>query len=151
MQAVLWIALLAAAAGAQMFGTWKMNPALSTGDGPGPWGRSYTLRIEPHPEGDRITIWRVTAEGRSETEMYVLRPDGKDRPYLMPDRFDTIVARKLPDGALEEVVKKNGQVVLRGRRRLSVDGKQLIQEYQWTSPPDRKATLVLERIDGATQ
>ena len=151
MPAVLLIALLAGAAGGQMFGTWRMNPALSKREGPGPWARSYTFRPEPHPEGERITIWRVTADGRNETEMYVLRPDGQDRPCAMSDRFDTIVARKLPDGTVEEVVKKNGQVVLSARRRLSEDGKQLIQEYEWTSPPDRKATLVLERIEGVTQ
>jgi hypothetical protein len=83
--------------------------------------------------------------------MYILRTDGKDHPYTMSDQFDTILARKLPDGTVEEVTKKNGHVVVRGRRSLSTDGKQLIQEYQWTSPPDRRATLVLQRIEGATQ
>ena len=87
--------LLAPAAGAQMFGTWRMNPSLSKGEGRGLWGRSYTFRLESHPEGERITVWRVLANGSSETQMYILRTDGKDHPYTMSDQFDTIVARRV--------------------------------------------------------
>ena len=142
MRPVLLILLLAPTASAQMFGTWTLNPALSNGQGS--LERTYTLRLEPHPEGERITIWRVTAKGSS-TEMYILRMDGKDHPYTISEEFDTIAARKLPDGSLEEVAKKGGQVVVKSRRYLSADGNQLIQEYQWIGRPGRRATLVLER------
>jgi hypothetical protein len=135
----------AAALAPAALGTWKMNPALSKREGNGKWARSYTIRYEQHPEGERVTVWRITWDGRHETEMYLLRLDGKDHAFLQSSRFETINARKLPDGAVEELVKKDGKVVLRGLRRLSPDGRQLTQEYQWTSPPERKAILILER------
>jgi hypothetical protein len=77
--------------------------------------------------------------------MYVLRLDGKDYPLLQSSRFDTTSARKLTDGTVEELVKKDGKVVFRGLRRFSSDGSHLIQEYHWMPPRAQTAILVLER------
>jgi hypothetical protein len=133
------------------YGTWKMNPALSKREGKGQWARSYTFRYEPHPAGERVTISRVTWDGRHETEMYLLGFDGKDYPFVQSSRFDTSSARKLPDGGVEELVKKDGKVVLRGVRRFSSDGRRLIQEYHWMPPQERTAILVLERENEARE
>jgi hypothetical protein len=129
------------------YGTWKMNPQLSKREdkGNGLWARSYTFTYEHHPKGERVTISRVTWDGRHETEMYVLRLDGKDYPFLQSNRFDTSSARRLSDGSVEELLKKDGRVVMRGLRRFSPDGRHLIQEYHWMPPLERTAILVLER------
>jgi hypothetical protein len=91
------------------------------------------MRIEPHPEGEAITVRRITQDGRSETDSYIQRFDGKDYPYPRPERLDSFNARKLEDGAIEIVFKKDGKVVARQTRRQTADGQQMTIEYQLLS------------------
>ena len=136
--------MLAGTAFGQVFGTWKMNTALSKRQGAGPWASSYTVRYEQHPEGERVTTWRVTADGRSETEMYVLRFDGMEHPHVRPERFDSVSAHRLDGSTVEVQFKKNGKTMVRSLRRLSADSRQLTLDIRWVGE-DRKAILILER------
>jgi hypothetical protein len=92
--------------------------------------QSFVMRIEPHPEGEAITIWHVTHDGRSETDSYIQRFDGKDYRYPREERLDSFNARKLEDGAIAIVFKKDGKVVARQTRRLRADGQQMSIENQ---------------------
>lgn|SRR5262249_48593519 len=148
MRTILIIIILLAGAGlGQTTGTWKMNPEKSKHDDEEPFPRSFVIRIEPHPEGETITVWRVTQEGQSETDSFIQRYDGKDRPFPREERFDSFNARKLEDGAIEVIFKKDGKVVFRQTRRLTADGQQMTIEYQLLSRTGRwlDRILVLEK------
>ena len=137
---VLLIALLAGTGFGQTPGTWKMNRAKSRKHDSFPLARSVVIRCEAHPEGEKVTMWRVTEDGRSVTDSFILRYDGKDHPHRNPEeRFDSINARKLGDGAFEVLFKKDGKVVGRQVRRLSQDGRQLTIEAQMTFPTGKRS------------
>lgn len=144
---ILLIALLAGAVFGQILGTWKMNPAKSKHNDQAPFPRSLAIRYEPHPEGEMVTIWRITQAGRSETDSFILRYDGKDYPYPRTERFDLFSARKLRDGATEVLFKKDGKVVARQIRRLMADSKQMMMQYQFFSRTGEwlNRVLVLEK------
>ena len=124
-----------------------MNLTKSKHNDQGPFPRSLVIRYEAHPEGEMVTIWRVTQNGRSETDSFILRYDGKDYPHPRTERFDFFNARKLDDGTTEVLYKKNGKVVGRQVRKLSGQGKQLTLEYQllWKTGEWFTRMMVLER------
>jgi hypothetical protein len=130
MRTIIIITLLAGTLFGQTTGTWKMNPDKSKHDDPEPFPQSFVMRIEPHLEGEAITLWRVTQDGRSETDSFIQRFDGKDYPFPREERFDSFNARKLADGTIESVFKKDGKVVYRQTRQLTADGEQMTIEYQ---------------------
>jgi hypothetical protein len=96
------------------------------------------IRYEAHPEGEKVTVWRVTENGRSVTGSFVLHYDGKDHPHDGPGPFDAVNARKLGDGAIEVLYKKDGKVVGRQVRRLSQDGRELTMQSQMSLPTGRR-------------
>ena len=83
------------------------------------------MSIEPHPEGEAVTVWRVTEDGRSETESFILRYDGEDHPNPRQERFELFNARRLPDGTTEVIYKKAGKVLARQVRQFAPDGSQM--------------------------
>ncbi len=147
MRTILIIALLAGVGFGQTAGTWKMNPEKSKHHDEEPFPQSLVIRVEPHPDGEAVTIWRLTQDGRSETDSYIQRFDGQDRPHPRQERFDCFNARKLADGAIEVLYKKDGKVVARQTRRLPADGRQMTVEYQLLSRTGQwlNRVLVLEK------
>jgi hypothetical protein len=131
MRTILIIVLLVGAGFGQTTGAWKMNRDKSKHNDDQPFAQSFVMRIEPHPDGEAITIWRVTQDGRSETDSYIQRFDGKDYPFPRVERFDSFNARKLEDGAIAIIFKKDGKVMARQTRRLTEDGQQMTIEYQF--------------------
>lgn len=143
MRTIIIITLLAGTVFGQTTGTWKMNPDKSKHDDAEPFPQSFVMRIEPHPEGEAVTVWRVTQDGRSETDSYIQRFDGKDHPHPRTERFDSFNAKKLEDGAIEIIHKKDGKVVYRLTRRLTADGQQMTIACQLLSPTGRWLDRVL--------
>ena len=107
-----------------------MNPAKSKHNDQAPFPRSLVIRYEAHGEGEIVTMWRVTQLGRSETDSYLLRFDGKDYSHPRPERFDCYSARKLDNGAINVLFKKDEKIVGREIRRWSPDGGQVLIHYQ---------------------
>lgn len=141
--------LLAASCFGQALGTWKMNPAKSWYPS-GPLPKALTVRYEPHRGGEISTWYSVRADGTSDTTSRVLHFDGKeyacDDPS-MPERPDTVVARRL-DGRTAEIVYKNaGRVVVRLVRTVSADGKRMTLDIHIAPEkgPSPERTLVFER------
>jgi hypothetical protein len=64
----------------QVSGSWKLNPIRSTFSGETP-PRTLTLRLEPHPKGEVITVDRTDTAGRAISESAVLYLDGVARPF----------------------------------------------------------------------
>ena len=147
MRTILIIILLFGTGFGQTTGTWKMNPDKSKHNDTEPFPQSLVMRIEPHPEGEAITVWRVTQDGRSETDSYIQRFDGKDHPYPREERLDSFNAKKLTDGAIAITFKKDGIVVARQTRRLAANGQQMTIEYQLLSKTGQwlERVLVLEK------
>ena len=71
-QTLLIIALSAGTGFGQTPGTWKMNPEKSRHNDEAPFPQSLIIRYEPYPNGETVTLWRVTQDGRSETDSYIL-------------------------------------------------------------------------------
>src|SRR5262245_4120416 len=92
---VLLIALLAGTGFGQTPGTWKMNRERTRKHDSLPLAQSVVIRYEPQPEGEKVTTWRITEDGRSVTNSFILYYDGKDHPYSGPPGADFITARKL--------------------------------------------------------
>ena len=88
MRTILMIALLAVTVFGQTSRTWKMNAGKSTHSDGKPFPRSLIIRLEPHPEGETVTIWQDTQDGKSETDSFILRYDGKYHPYPREEIFD---------------------------------------------------------------
>ncbi|MCI0388968.1 MAG: hypothetical protein MOB07_09430 [Acidobacteria bacterium] len=125
-----------------------MNPDLSTHNDDEPFPRSLVIRYEPHPDGEGVTIWRVTHDGRSETVSYILRYDGKYYPHpLQGEHADSICARKLDDGSIEVLSKKDGKIVSQKIRRLSADGKQITIQVKFLSKTEKwiKRVIVFDK------
>jgi hypothetical protein len=137
---VLLIVLLAGTGFGQTPGIWKMNREKSRKYDSGPLARSFVILWGAHPEGEKVTTWRVTEDGRSITDSLILRFDGKDHPHRnLEERFDSINARKLEDGAVEVLLKKDAKVLGRQVRRLSQDARELTIESQMTLPGGKRS------------
>src|SRR5262245_50523951 len=147
MRTILIIALLCTTVFSQTSMTWKMNMGKSTHKDGKPFPRSLVIRLEPHPEGETVTIWHETQDGKSQTDSFILRYDGKDHPYPREELFDSFSARKLEDGAIEIHYKKDGKVVEKQIRRLMADGQQIKIQCQLLSENGRwlNRILVLEK------
>src|SRR5262245_49866636 len=147
MRTILIIALLGITVFGQTSRTWKMNQGKSTLKDGKPFPRSLVIRLEPHPEGETVTIWHENEDGKSQTDSFILRYDGKDHPYPREELFDSYSARKLEDGAIEIRYKKDGKVVEKQIRRLMADGKQIRIQCQLLSENGKwlNRILVLEK------
>jgi hypothetical protein len=147
MRRILIITLLAGTTFGQTTGTWRMDPEKSRHNDKEPFPRSFVIRIEPHPEGEAVTVWRITQDGRSETDSFIQRYDGKDYPYPREERFDSFNAKKLEDGAVDVIFKKHGKVVVRQTYRLTADGQEMTIQYQLLSKTGQwlDRVLVLEK------
>ena len=147
MRTILIIALLGITVFGQTSRTWKMNQGKSTHRDGKPFPRSLVIRLEPHPEGETVTIWHETQDGKSQTDSFILRYDGKDHPYPREELFDSFSARKLEDGAIEILYKKDGKVVEKQIRRLMADGQQIKIQCQLLSENGRwlDRVLILEK------
>jgi hypothetical protein len=147
MRIILMIIFLAGIVSGQTTGTWKMNPDKSRHNDGEPLPRSLIMRFEPHPAGEVVTVWRITPEGRSETDSFIQYYDGKDHTYLREERFDSINARKLKDGTITVMFKKGGKIVFRHAYRLMSDGQLMMIEEQVLSKTGQwlDRTLVFEK------
>ena len=141
MRTVLIIALFAAGC-VPTTGNWKMNPEKSKHGDSESFPQSLVMSIEPYPEYEAVTVWRVTEDGRSETESFILRFDGQDHPHPQQDRFESFNARRLPDGTTEVLYKKAGKVVAREVRQVNNNGRQMTIQSGFYS----RAGTWLERV-----
>jgi hypothetical protein len=133
MRSILLIILLAGTVFGQTTGTWKMNPDKSKYNDDEPLPRNLVIRFEPHAEGEVVTVWRITEQGQSETDSFIQYYDGRDHPYPRRERFDSFNARKLDDGSISVLFKKDSKVISRHLRRLTPDGQQMTIEEQLLS------------------
>jgi hypothetical protein len=133
----LSVACLAPAAQAQskdpVIGTWKINAEKSKYD-PGRPPKSLVTKFEPAGKGVKNTTEFVNAEGKAFTITYTAEYDGKDVPLAGSPTANAVAIKKLKDGSVERVDKKDGMVTSTMVRRVSKDGKTLTVTQKGTNP-----------------
>jgi hypothetical protein len=87
------------------FGSWKVNPARSTGRNSS--RESLTVRFEPHARGEVFTVERIDGDGRSTISSTILYFDGKARDFQDFECSGTQSSRRL-DGRTVEIRRTCG-------------------------------------------
>ncbi len=101
-------------------GTWKMNAAKSKSQ-----YKSDTVRFEPLENGVKFVGDAINAEGKALHEEVTARYDGKDYPYPGNPYADTMSFKRIDANTFDQVMKKNGKVIMTAREIFSKDGKTL--------------------------
>ena len=113
---------VAARAGDQHSGTWKMNPAKSTYN-PGPAAKSVTLRVDSDENDFKINAEGTGGDGNPTHVEYSAKFDGKDYPVTGVPNADTVSVKRIDSNTVETKMKNAGQVVMTVRSTVSKDGK----------------------------
>jgi hypothetical protein len=113
---------VAARAGDQHSGTWKMNPAKSTYN-PGPAAKSATLRVDSDENDFKINSEGTGGDGNPTHVEFSAKFDGKDYPVTGLPNADTVSVKRIDSNTVETKMKNAGQVVMTVRSTVSKDGK----------------------------
>ncbi len=107
-------------------GTWKLNSAKSKYS-PGPAYKSETRTYEPSGNGQKFSVQRITADGKSESYGYSLQLDGKDSPVTGqgPNGADMVSVKRLSANKTDSTWKKGGKEIFKSMTEVSTDAKVL--------------------------
>jgi len=125
--ALLLIVLGAVGWAGSAYGTWKLNSARSTFAGD-TQPRSFTIRIEPHINGEAFTLDRIEADGRAISSSTILYLDGRERDFREGECAGTQSSRRMDGGAVEILHKCAGGSWTRLVRRSPASAKELVIE-----------------------
>ena len=114
-------ALAAPTASDPVIGTWTLNVARSTGAVP----KSDTRTYASADGGIKLTMKRVTAEGKAISAQTSYKYDGKDYPFKGSPDYDMVSAKHIAPRTVEITQKLAGKVVGMTTRTVSADGKTL--------------------------
>jgi len=135
-------ATLIAQATDQLAGTWELNISKSKLT-PGPLPRSETRTYDVTGTQVKSVQKGVDAEGKPTLVQFTANYDGKDYPYTGSPLFDTVAITRVDNFTASFVQKKNGKVVLTGKRVVSKDGKTMTISGKGTQPTE--VLLVFEK------
>jgi len=93
-----------------VLGTWNLNLAKSTYK-PGPAPKSQTRIYEAHPQGVKVTIKTIDAEGKSTSIEHPVNYDGKEHPVTGSSQTDAIALEKIDEYTSEATLKHAGKVI----------------------------------------
>ncbi len=105
-------------------GAWKLDVAKSKFV-PGPGPKSQTLKFEATKDGIKLTVDRVSAEGKATHGGYVSKFDGKDVPVEGNPDADMVSPKRIDDNSYENIWKKGGKATITAKAVVSKDGKTL--------------------------
>jgi hypothetical protein len=122
-------------------GTWKLNVAKSTSDGPP--RKSETRTYES--SGDSITMHTevINSDGSKQVYGYTGKLDGKDYPYTgqQPGGAETISVKRVGKGTTAES-KKGGKLLFTSESTFSNDGKVMTITTKGTDAKGQSANSV---------
>jgi hypothetical protein len=108
-----------------LFGTWKLNPALSKYDaGASPYKKS-TCRIDSVADGIRIVYDMIGIRGGITHLEWMGKFDGQDYPIQGIDEVLTNAYTKIDDFTYDIVIKADGKRAATARITIAPDGKSL--------------------------
>lgn len=113
---------VAARAGDQHSGTWKMNPAKSMYN-PGPPAKSVTLTVVSDENGIKINAEGIGGDGNPTHVEYSAKFDGKDYTITGIPGAEMVSVKRIDANTMESTIKSAGQVVMTVRSTVSKDGK----------------------------
>lgn len=128
---------IAAWAGDPVLGTWELNVTKSKYN-PGPAPKSQTRIYEALPQGMKVTIKTVNADGQSTVLEHPANYDGKDYPITGSTQADVIALKQIDPYTSEAALKHAGKVLATSRRVVSADGKTMTVTYQGIDSRGRK-------------
>jgi hypothetical protein len=120
-------------------GTWTLDLARSRFV-PGPPFQSETRIYEQRPDGIKVTIKIIDADGKPVTVEYPVNYDGRFYPVTGQSPADAISLTRIDDWTAESTLKHGDVEVAKARRVVSRDGKTMTITYQGTN-------LEGERVD----
>ena len=121
----------------QLIGTWELNVAKSKYN-PGPAPKRQTRIYEALPEGMKVTIKTVNADGQSTVVEHPANFDGKDYPITGSTQADVIALKQIDTHTSEAILKHASQILATSRRIVSKDGKSMTVTYQGVDSRGRK-------------
>jgi len=126
---LLTLATAALAWGADpVLGTWTLNLAKSSYK-PGPPPKSQMRVYQTTPEGTRVSVTTVQANGTTTVFQYDSNADGKDYPVRGESEADAVSLKKVNDFVSSATLKHGDKVIAFVLREISADGKTMIMTY----------------------
>jgi hypothetical protein len=120
-----------------VIGTWELNVAKSKYN-PGPAPKSQTRIYEALPEGMKVTIKTVSADGQTTVVEHPANFDGKDYPITGSTQADVIALKQIDTYTSEAILKHASHVLATSRRVVSKDGKSMTITYEGVDSRGRK-------------
>lgn len=126
---VLVAGVAIAALGAEpVIGIWKLDVAKSTFQ-PGPAPASQVRTYEAGPDGIKVTIVTVDADGRTTTIAHPANFDGKDYPLTGTGGPYAISMTKLNDYQSESTLTHASKTIGKATRTVAQDGQTMTVTY----------------------
>jgi hypothetical protein len=110
------------AAGDPIVGTWKLNLAKSNPAALATF-RSITAKVEPRPDGLKVSEELVSAQGAATHSEFTAKYDGMDYPVVGDPYFDTISLSRTDPNHVNASWKKAGRVLALAQNVISPDGR----------------------------
>lgn len=108
-----------------VFGTFRMNPALSTFAGDAQ-PKSSTVRIEPHAKGEVFTVDRIEVDGRTTSSSTILYFDSAPRKFEDFRCSGTQISRRLDKQSVEILRKCANGTWIRLLRRSTAQQPEIV-------------------------
>jgi hypothetical protein len=127
-----------------VIGSWTLNVAKSSGAAV---PRSDTRTYAAADGGIKLTMKRVTAEGKEISAQTSYKYDDKDYPFTGSPDYDTVSTKRIAVNTVEITQKRAGKVVGKSMRTVSRDGKTLTLVMRSTNAKGQavSTTLVFDR------
>ena len=147
----LWVQVLAIILGAAIavwaadptIGTWRLNVAKSEFS-PGPAFKSEVRTYEASPEGVKVRIRTIEADGHSVTVEYPANYDGKYYPVSgSGGPADAVALTKINDHKAALTLMHGNLIVATARRVVSKKGRIMTISYKGSDSSGRQVDMLL--------
>ena len=118
--------LLAQSSSDPAAGTWVLNVGKSSYK-PEPPPQSETRTYEVTPDGTRVTVHQVAADGTALTETSTYKLDGKPYAFTGSPNVDTVEVTRVNARESRNTLMRNGKTIGHLTQMVSKDGKTLTQ------------------------
>jgi hypothetical protein len=122
-------------------GTWKLN-LLKSNQAAMASFRTITAKVEPRPEGLKVTEDLVTPQGMAIHSEFTAKYDGMDYPVVGDPYFDTISITRTDPKHANATWKKAGRVLATAQNVISPDGRTWTETITTRDGQGKDVTIV---------
>jgi hypothetical protein len=112
-----------------LYGTWTLNVSKSRFS-PGPPPKSQRRTYEAHPDGMKVTIRIIEANGHSSTIQFIATSDSVEYPVTGSPDYDMISLRRVDAHRAEATLSHAGKVFGKALRSISEDGQTMTIRFE---------------------